>query len=93
MIIDFVMFGIIRHEINDNTSGTADFKNAIWLTLAATVILFFASFASCFECCAGRRRTRDKEVGYGYNPNGYVGNQPGTAPVAGRRRWWSRNRY
>jgi hypothetical protein len=77
MIIDFVMFGIIRHEINSNTSASASFSTAIWLTLAATVVLFFASFIVCFECFGSRRRNRDQQ----YVGNGYASSGP----------WWRRN--
>ncbi|WRT63155.1 uncharacterized protein IL334_000058 [Kwoniella shivajii] len=107
MIIDFVMFGIIKHEINDNTSATASFDKAIWLTLAATVILFFSSFIVCFETCTHRRNrnrttttSRSGENGYGYaDNNGYVGNQgpmmsqTQTGYVAPKRHFWQRNKY
>ncbi|WVW81216.1 hypothetical protein I302_103207 [Kwoniella bestiolae CBS 10118] len=101
MVIDFVMFGIIRHEINDNTSSTASFDNAIWLTLAATIILFFSTFVVCFETCTQRRR-RSKDRGYSepYAGNGgYVGNQApmmaqnGGYTAAPKRHFWQRKRY
>ncbi|KAK8844813.1 hypothetical protein IAR55_006663 [Kwoniella newhampshirensis] len=93
MVIDFVLFGIIKHEINNNTSARASFSTAIWLTLAATIILFFSTFVVCFSCCTNRRRSRDREVGYA--SGGYVGNQMGQAdyaPATGRQRFWNRNR-
>ncbi|WWC67356.1 uncharacterized protein I206_101264 [Kwoniella pini CBS 10737] len=85
MIIDFVMFGIIKHEINNNTTtAEAKFENAIWLTLAAVIILFFSTFVVCFETFTNRRNQRsttststttrrDKESGY--VNGGYIGNQ------------------
>ncbi|WWD06387.1 hypothetical protein V865_004477 [Kwoniella europaea PYCC6329] len=103
MVIDFVMFGIIRHEINDNTSSSASFDNAIWLTLAATIILFFSTFIVCFETCTHRRR-RSKDVNRAYNEpyagnGGYVGNQGpmmaqnGGYTAAPKRHFWQRNTY
>ncbi|WVQ94619.1 hypothetical protein IAU59_001699 [Kwoniella sp. CBS 9459] len=103
MVVDFVMFGIIRNQVNNNSStinATAKFDNAIWLTLAATVILFFSTFIVCFETCTARRRTRDKEVGYAGN-GAYVGNQGGMmgqtqsgyAPGYQKRHFWNRNKY
>ncbi|RXK38412.1 hypothetical protein M231_04321 [Tremella mesenterica] len=86
MIIDFVLFGIIRHEIRDNSSGTANYSTAIWLVLAATVILFFATFVVLFECCAGRSRDRK------YASTGYA--EPQMAPATGYgRTWYGRKRY
>jgi len=92
-VIDFVLFGIIKHEIDKNTTSKATYQNAIWMTLAATIVLFFAMFIVFFECCCGaRRRERRDEKGM-YAQHGYVGNQPmdGGAGYS-RGRWWRRNR-
>lgn len=75
MIIDFVVFGLVKHEINKNTSADADFAAAIWLVLAATIILFFSTFVVCFSCCTNRRRVRDREYQAG--------------PMS-EKRWWHR---
>jgi hypothetical protein len=53
------------------------------MTLAATVVLFFASFIVCFECCGSRRRRRDTETAY--VGNGYAANGSSRGP------WWRRN--
>ena len=92
MVVDFILFSIVRREVHDHTSATASWGNAIWMTVAATVVLFFASFIVCFECFGSRRRTRtDRNAAYA--PNGYVGNQPGMeGNAAYRKHWWSRNR-
>ncbi len=94
MIVDFVLFGLIKHEINNIRANPAHatFANAIWLTLAATVILIFAGFIVCFECFGSRRRTRADRNG-AYAHNGYVGNQMGDSGMGlEKRRWWRRNR-
>lgn len=75
MIIDFIVFGIVKHEINEHTSASADFAAAIWLVLAATIILFFSTFVVCFSCCTNRRRMRDREYQ--------------AAPMT-ERKWWRR---
>ncbi|WWC57539.1 uncharacterized protein I303_100071 [Kwoniella dejecticola CBS 10117] len=98
MVIDFVMFGIIRHEINDNTTASASFDNAIWLTLAATIILFFSTFVVCFETCTNRRNSRNRDRETGYASGGYIGNQGPMMGqtggyVAPKRHFWQRNRY
>ncbi|WVN87614.1 uncharacterized protein L203_102797 [Cryptococcus depauperatus CBS 7841] len=83
MALDFAIFGIIRHEINSNTSASASFSAAIWLTLAATIILFFSTFIVCFSCCTNRRRVRDREYA------------PPMTQTSGyqKRRWWKRGTY
>ncbi|CAD6589718.1 MAG: hypothetical protein TREMPRED_005484 [Tremellales sp. Tagirdzhanova-0007] len=90
LVIDFILFGIIKHEINSKTSAKASFSTAIWLTLAGTIVLLFASFIVFFECCSGNRRRSRADRDGRYNQKGYVGNQAGTG--YGKKRWWSRNR-
>ncbi|WVQ82828.1 hypothetical protein IAT38_004960 [Cryptococcus sp. DSM 104549] len=88
MAIDFALFTVIKHEINSNTSARATYSAAIWLTLAATVILFFSTFVVCFSCCTNRRARRsDREVGYGTGPT--MGQTQGYQ----KRHWWNRSKY
>lgn len=98
-IIDFVLFGIIRREVNDNdnaTGRTAQYGNAAWMVLAATVVLFFSVFFVLFSCCTARRnrRTSSREDGYGntnaYNAGGYVGNGPQMGYAPTKTHWWQR---
>ncbi|KAJ7042794.1 hypothetical protein C8F04DRAFT_1074817 [Mycena alexandri] len=63
MIIDFVVFGSIKDHVHKN-GGTAKYGNAIWIVLAATIVLFFASIATCFACVTARRRTRSSKAAY-----------------------------
>ncbi|KAK7055395.1 hypothetical protein R3P38DRAFT_2846846 [Favolaschia claudopus] len=65
LVIDFVTFGSVRHHIRDN-GGRAEYGNAIWMVLAATIILLFASVATCFACITGRRRTRTRKTAATY---------------------------
>jgi len=98
-IIDFVLFGIIRREVNDNdnaTGRTAQYGNAAWMVLAATVVLFFSVFFVLFSCCTARRnrRSTSREDGYGngnaYNAGGYVGNGPQMGYAPTKTHWWQR---
>lgn len=71
LVLDFVAFTLVKNAINNNVTlqendVSASYGNAIWMVLAATVILFFASFVACFECCGSFRRRKS-------DPN-YVGN-------------------
>jgi hypothetical protein len=66
MAIDFGLFVAARNHVNNNGSllgASASLGNAVWMTLAATVSLFIASFVVCFGVCSGRRKDR---VGNGY---------------------------
>ncbi|EIW67289.1 hypothetical protein TREMEDRAFT_69771 [Tremella mesenterica DSM 1558] len=49
MIIDFVLFGMIKYEIRHNTTGTADYSTGVWLVLSSTIVLFFSTFILIFE--------------------------------------------
>jgi uncharacterized BrkB/YihY/UPF0761 family membrane protein len=93
MVIDFALFAILRNRVNDNTNATASFGNAIWITLAAVIVLLLSSFIVCFGCCSSRRskRSRDMEKPYGDN-NGYVGNAS-LPPPPPNQKWYRRNRY
>ncbi|ORX35120.1 SUR7/PalI family-domain-containing protein [Kockovaella imperatae] len=77
MIIDFAVFGIVKREVNDHTNAVAKYGVTTWLTLAATIVLFFSVFIVFFSCCTHRKNHR-KEYDNSYNNAGYVGNE-GTA--------------
>jgi hypothetical protein len=60
---DFALFTVAKNELYKNSSSlggnvSASYGTAIWLTLAATVLLFLSTFAVCFGCCAHRRSSR-----------------------------------
>ncbi|KAJ7075671.1 actin cortical patch SUR7/pH-response regulator pali [Mycena belliarum] len=57
LILDFVLFGSVRSHVRDD-NGSAKFGNAIWIVLAATIVLFLASIATCFACVTARKRRR-----------------------------------
>lgn len=100
LILDFVVMTIVRNRVNDFPDNTsASYGVAIWLTLAATILLFFSSFVVCFGMCSSRRnKRRDRianesaPVGNGYG-NEYAYGQHATGPyVQPKRKWYQRKR-
>jgi uncharacterized membrane protein len=63
LAVDFSLFGILRHHVNNDGSGSkAEFGIAIWCLLAAFVCLFFGMIIVFFTCCANRRQKRRQRV-------------------------------
>jgi len=57
--IDFSIFGVVKNHVNGSGTGaSAEYGVAIWLTLAAFILLFFASITTCFACFTDRRSGR-----------------------------------
>lgn len=55
-IFDIVLFFLVKSRINSVASGSASMGNAVWLTLAAWVLLFFSGCVyACGRCCVSRR--------------------------------------
>ena len=62
-IFDLALFFLARARIN-NDGGQASIGNAIWLTLAAWVLLFFSGiFFCCGRCCLNNRPSRKGKRG------------------------------
>jgi len=56
VVIDFSLFGAAKvHINNDIPNASASYGVAVWLTLAAFVVLFFATITTCFACFTDRR--------------------------------------
>lgn len=64
-IFDLVLFFLTKKRVNAVDGGKAEFGTAIWLTVAAWVLLFFAGcFYGLGRCCVRRRpRGLDREMG------------------------------
>jgi len=62
LICDFVLFGIIKAHVDDDTNAHATFGAAIWTLLAAFICLFFGMFIVFFTCCANRREKRKRDL-------------------------------
>lgn len=84
-VIDFVLFGIIKDQVNDSPGNSnAEWGSASWTTLVALVCLFIATILAFFTCCAGRRqKKRDQAVLKERNDYGHA------APRR-RRHFWQR---
>jgi phosphotransferase system glucose/maltose/N-acetylglucosamine-specific IIC component len=58
LAVDFSLFGILHHHVNNDGSGShAYFGAGIWCLTAAFVTLFLGMIIVFFTCCA---RTREK---------------------------------
>jgi len=98
MVIDFVLFGIVKNHVNkDGTGSKAVYSVGMWTCLAAMVCLFFATFIVFFSCCSARRHNRDnrrsKAGDAGYGNTAYVDGNAGypngpTTVRTSRRRFW-----
>ena len=52
------VFQLIQSHTNDANPGASEYGTAMWLTLAAFVVLFLAMIATCFACITDRRKRR-----------------------------------
>jgi hypothetical protein len=61
---DFTVFGVVRHHVNEDSSRSeAHFGSAIWMLVAAFVLLFFGMSIVLFTCCTSRRqKKKDNEA-------------------------------
>ncbi|EJT99876.1 pali-domain-containing protein [Dacryopinax primogenitus] len=67
-IFDLVIFFLARSRLNSVSGGAASIGNAMWLTLAAWLLLFFAGCAFGFgRCCISRRSPSSSK--YGQDPD------------------------
>lgn len=63
MAADFSMWGVLRHHINNDGSGShAYFGAAIWLVVAAFVTLFFGQAIVLFTCFSTRREKNKSQA-------------------------------
>ncbi|RKU49710.1 hypothetical protein DL546_009870 [Coniochaeta pulveracea] len=87
MIIDFVLFSIIRSNVNDDrTNSHAHYGAAAWTILVAAICSLLGTIIVFFTCCSARlhkRRNRDTTVKHEYVQDGYA--PPATRT---RRRWF-----
>ncbi|KAK0635631.1 pali-domain-containing protein [Bombardia bombarda] len=82
MIIDFVMFSIVRSNVNDdNTGANAHYGPAAWTILAAAICSLLGTIIVFFTCCSARLHKR-RQTALPVTKGDYG------APVAARRRRW-----
>jgi len=86
LITDFVLFSVIRSNVNDNNQNSEAFYSAgMWTLLAAAICTLLGTIVVFFTCCSGRlheRRTRRRTV----KDPAYV--SPAPATRTRRRRWF-----
>jgi amino acid transporter len=64
MATDFSLFGILRHHVNHDRSGSrAEFGPAMWCLCVAFVLLFFAMIIVTLTCFSARREKRKAVAG------------------------------
>lgn len=82
LVCDFVLFGILKDNVNDDGTGSrASFSVAIWTILAAAVCSLLGAVILFFTCCSARlhkKRRADPIAKTDY----------GTATTTRRRRWF-----
>ena len=84
MIIDFVLFAIIRSNVNDNgTDSRAEYGAAAWTTLVSAICSLLGTLVLFFTCCSARMHRRRAAVA----PKNDYG-APVAQPVRTRRRWF-----
>ncbi len=69
LIIDFVLFSIVRSNVNDDGTGAnPNYSTAAWTILVSGICSLLGTIVMFFTCCSGRmhrRRGVDKaEMGY-----------------------------
>ncbi|KAK1771058.1 pali-domain-containing protein [Phialemonium atrogriseum] len=59
MIIDFVLFSIIKSKVNSSdASANAHFSTAAWTTLASAICALLGTIVVFFTCCSSRLHSR-----------------------------------
>ncbi|KAM7204091.1 Actin cortical patch SUR7/pH-response regulator PalI [Rhypophila sp. PSN 637] len=94
MIIDFVMFSIVRSHVDDWTGGAdnrgttgnglvvqSHYGAAAWTTLASAICSLLGTIVVFFTCCSGRLHKRRQSRGVAAGPKTDYG-----VPVTTRRR-------
>lgn len=84
MIIDFVLFSIVRSNINDDGTGAhAYYASAAWTILVSAICSLIGTIIVFFTCCSGRMHSRrNRGVGTKHEVDGYA------PPTTRRRRWF-----
>jgi small-conductance mechanosensitive channel len=64
VIIDFVLFSIVRSNVNnDNTGANAFYSTAAWTTLVSAICSLLGTIVVFLTCCSGRlHRRRQRNV-------------------------------
>ncbi|MCJ1360484.1 MAG: hypothetical protein MMC33_010489 [Icmadophila ericetorum] len=87
MVVDFILFGIIKDHVNSDGSGSHAFYSVgMWTILAAMILLFFGMFIVLFTCFSARKERR-RGPSYKTNADTYDGVNTTTTRTQRRRRF------
>jgi len=83
LIIDFVLFSIVKSNVNDDGTGAhAFYASAAWVILVSAICSLIGTIIVFLTCCSGRlHRRRDGMTKHEVVQDGY-------APATTRRRRW-----
>ncbi|KAI3535749.1 pH-response regulator [Colletotrichum abscissum] len=87
LICDWVMFAVVRRNVNrDGNGSSAHYDVALWTLLAAAICLLLGTVIVFFTCCSGRlhKRRQQRSKVDNYSP-------PATHTTYRRRRFWQRS--
>jgi len=85
LIIDFVMFSIVKSNVNDDGTGAhAFYASAAWTILVSGICSLLGTVIVFFTCCSGRlhRRRNGMTTKHEVVQDGYA------PPTTRRRRWF-----
>ncbi|KAL2874325.1 hypothetical protein SGCOL_010496 [Colletotrichum sp. CLE4] len=87
LICDWVMFAVVRRNVNrDGNGSSAHYDVALWTLLAAAICLLLGTVIVFFTCCSGRlhKRRQQRSKVDNYSP-------PATHTTYRKRRFWQRS--
>jgi len=59
LITDFVLFSILKNNVNDHNAGSqAYYSTAMWTLLAAAILILIGTIVVFFTCCSARLHKR-----------------------------------
>lgn len=80
LICDFVLFAIIKDNVNDDGSGShAEYSAGMWTILVAAICSLLGAIVLFFTCCSARMHKRRGDAS---------GSKSDYGRPAGKRRWF-----
>lgn len=69
LAVDFAIFTVVKRSID-----SGNYSTGIWVTLAATILLFIGSISTCFACVTERKQRTRKDLNYDNRTSNYNNN-------------------
>jgi hypothetical protein len=80
VICDFILFSLIRNEVNDgNNSSSGNYQAALWCVLIAAIWCLVGTIIAFFTCCSNRSSSRRSRKSY--DKNHWLHGEPAPYPV------------